>query len=187
MHFTPTTSFPLYNKSATYAPRDKRTNALRSPSCTVGITTEYVTRTECHENTGKLKQKVPTSRAYNEPTTMRYVSAAGEVSVGLQLTKNWCISHHLVPVATPLWKCETHTLFLNFTSVQGSSSSTDTDRQTDNRHAMRRSHVHSVSFSCARAKPSRTTYFLQPNVPLLSAGISAAGKEIQRATLSKQR
>jgi hypothetical protein len=86
--FRPTTSFPLYNQSGRHVPRDKCTNARRSPSCTGGKTTEYVTRTECHENTGKLKQKVQTSRAYNEPTTMRCVSAAGEVSVGLQLTNN---------------------------------------------------------------------------------------------------
>lgn len=94
--------------------------------------------------------------------TMRCVSAAAGASVRLQLPNNWCMSHRLVPVETPLWKCETHILSLNFTSLQGSSGSIDTDRQTD-RQAMRRSHVHSVSFSCARAKPSRTTYFLQPN------------------------
>ena len=40
----------------------------------------------------------------------------------------------------------------HFTSLRGPSSSIDTDRQ-----AMRRSHLHSVIFSCARAKQSRTT------------------------------
>jgi len=114
---------------------------------------------------------------------MRCVSAAVAASVGLQLPNNWSVSHRFVPVATPLWKSETHTLFLNFTALQGSLSSINTDRQTD-RHAMRRSHVHSVRFSCARAKPSRTTYFLQPN-DTLSVVISATGKGIQNATTSK--
>jgi hypothetical protein len=86
MRFIPTATLLLHKQSVRYTPRDKHTNARRSPSCTVGTSIQYVTRTERHENTWKLTQKVPTCRVYSEPTAVRYGATAGQISVGLHLT-----------------------------------------------------------------------------------------------------